>query len=107
MLLWDTQREKDINLGASYPFEPLEKGECIISSTFASTGISIGDTLKIKIYLHVKHLLRDPTRQLGHPGSVRDRTRCNRIDPNVIGSPLEGQGPCETVDSSLEKIKLL
>ena len=47
---WDTQREKDIKLGISYPFEPLGPGECIV----AFEGASIGDTVIVENILYEK-----------------------------------------------------
>ena len=30
LMLWDTDLEKKIKLGVQYPFDALEKGECIL-----------------------------------------------------------------------------
>ena len=30
----DTEREKEIGLGPQYPFDPLDVGECIVSSEY-------------------------------------------------------------------------
>ena len=39
----DTEQEKKINVGVKWPYERLEKNECIISSSFAKKGVSVGD----------------------------------------------------------------
>mmetsp|Transcript_34277 Transcript_34277/g.42350 ORF Transcript_34277/g.42350 Transcript_34277/m.42350 type:complete len:127 (+) Transcript_34277:367-747(+) len=39
----DTEQEKSIDLGVSWPYEKLQKGECIIAVDFASDGVEVGD----------------------------------------------------------------
>jgi len=51
----DTQREKEIGLGPKYPFEPLQAGECILSSgllKYSNVGVGIGDTIHLQIKLY-------------------------------------------------------
>ena len=44
----DTAREKDINLGADYPFDPLGAGECVVPDRYESSlGLTVGETVKI------------------------------------------------------------
>ena len=44
--------EKDIQAGVGWPFEPLEKDECIVSSALGTTyGVQEGETLQIKILM--------------------------------------------------------
>ena len=45
-MLWDTDREREINLGTAYPYEPMEKGECILPYTFANRA-SVGDLFEL------------------------------------------------------------
>ena len=45
----DTAQEKKIDVGVSWPFEALKKGECIISSDFKSQGIAVGDKVQLTI----------------------------------------------------------
>ena len=35
-MFMDTQREKDIELGPQWPFDPINEGECISNSAFAT-----------------------------------------------------------------------
>ena len=37
LLILDTQREKDIDLGPKWPFDPLGEGECIVNEKMLST----------------------------------------------------------------------
>ena len=46
----DTKQEKKIDAGVSWPFEKLEKGECIIASDFKEQGVSVGDKVYINMY---------------------------------------------------------
>ena len=39
----DTDQERSIDLGVSWPFSKLAPSECIISADFSSKGISVGD----------------------------------------------------------------
>ena len=48
-MMWDTDREREIHLGASYPFDALKQQECIVASSFKAYGISVGDTIHIKV----------------------------------------------------------
>ena len=41
----DSEQERKIGVGVHWPFEKLEKNECIISSNFASKGIKVGDVV--------------------------------------------------------------
>ena len=41
----DTEREKKIDLGVSWPFEKLEYGECIVAADLAEKGVKVGDTV--------------------------------------------------------------
>ena len=41
----DSEQERKIGVGVDWPFEKLEKNECIISSNFASKGINVGDVV--------------------------------------------------------------
>ena len=45
VLFIDTEQEKKIDVGVSWPFEKLEPGECLISAAFQT--IEIGDKLNI------------------------------------------------------------
>lgn len=33
IMLIDTQREKEIKLGTTYPFQPLSAGQCLVSTS--------------------------------------------------------------------------
>ena len=47
----DTDLEKELDLGASWPFEALDKDECIISTKIAQEGdFKINDTIKMFTY---------------------------------------------------------
>ena len=50
-LKWlDTEQEKSINVGVSWPFDKLEPYECLISDDFASSaGIVSGDQIVISV----------------------------------------------------------
>ena len=50
MNMWDTDREKQIDLGLDYPYEPLEKCECIAPAVWQKSGIAVGDTLKLNMH---------------------------------------------------------
>ena len=41
--IFDTEQEKKIDVGVSWPFEKLGPDECIISEDFANVGIKVGD----------------------------------------------------------------
>ena len=49
LMLWDTEREKHVQLGVSYPFEALQKGECILNSKLKQKGISVGDVIGLSV----------------------------------------------------------
>ena len=42
----DTDREKEIDLGTSWPFAKLNPYECIVPSEFASKGLSVGSKIR-------------------------------------------------------------
>lgn len=44
----DTEQEKEIDLGVSWPYEKLEPGECIISADFDDE-VKVGDKVQILI----------------------------------------------------------
>ena len=50
-LKWlDTEQEKAINVGVSWPYEKLEPYDCIVSSTFATLGgVSVGDQIEVNV----------------------------------------------------------
>jgi len=53
-MLMDTDREKEISLGITYPFEPLAVGECLMNENQKDVlGIQEGSTLYIEAYLNV------------------------------------------------------
>ena len=46
--MWDTEYEKSIEIGTSYPFEPLQKGECIVPSSWRDAfNVGIGDIIRV------------------------------------------------------------
>ena len=45
----DTEQEKKIEVGISWPFEKLSRSECIISSAFEKKGIKVGDQVVITL----------------------------------------------------------
>ena len=47
----DTDREKEIEIGSSWPFAKLNPYECIVPSTFASKGLSVGSKIRIQLWL--------------------------------------------------------
>ena len=46
----DTEQEKAISLGVSWPYEKLGPNECLLSSVFAAQGVKIGDKVIMSIY---------------------------------------------------------
>ena len=53
VMLMDTDREKEIGLGASYPFEKLQTGECFINAQMASTlKVQTGDVIYNQLNLY-------------------------------------------------------
>ena len=55
-MFMDTAKEKEINLGKDYPFEPLAGGECIVPSKYQGLGVQIGD--EVQLTLKMGHMLR-------------------------------------------------
>ena len=51
LLLIDTELEKSIGLGTEYPFGKLDAGECIVSPIFENNGYSVGDTVRVYVWL--------------------------------------------------------
>lgn len=52
IMFMDTDREKEIGLGADYPYEPLGPGECVLPEIAESTyNFNVGDELKLSIYM--------------------------------------------------------
>lgn len=45
----ETELEKEINLGASYPYGPLKAGECVVSSFYQSLGLQVGDQIELTL----------------------------------------------------------
>ena len=45
--MWDTEYEKSIGLGSTYPYEPLAKGECLVPAGYQAEGLKVGDILTI------------------------------------------------------------
>lgn len=44
----DTEQEKDIDVGVSWPYEKLEPYECLIAQEFADEkGVAVGDSVTI------------------------------------------------------------
>ena len=50
-MLMDTAQEKAIGLGADYPFEPLEAGECVLGSVWQSRKFKVNDTVTMIVPL--------------------------------------------------------
>ena len=48
-MMWDTDREREINIGTSYPFDALQKQECILASSYQQKGLSVDDTIHISV----------------------------------------------------------
>ena len=49
LMMWDTDREREINIGTSYPFDALKKQECILASSYQQKGFSVDDTIHISV----------------------------------------------------------
>ena len=47
-MLWDTELENKIKLGVQYPFDALEKGECILNKKLEKH-LKIGDEIKLRV----------------------------------------------------------
>ena len=48
--LFDTEMEKEIAVGVNWPYDTLNKDECIISKTLSSDfGIQVGDIVQLRI----------------------------------------------------------
>ena len=45
----DSDKEKEINVGVSWPYDKMKKGECIIADDFALKGVNVGDIVTIKV----------------------------------------------------------
>ena len=45
LMLWDTKREKEIDLAPSYPYDPLAEGECLVPTNYKHDGLEIGDII--------------------------------------------------------------
>ena len=41
ILLFDTERERQLNIGKDYPFEPLKAGECIVPEKFGEENATL------------------------------------------------------------------
>ena len=52
MKYFDTEQEKKINAGVSWPFEKLGPYDILVSSDFKGKGLSVGDTLTLVINLN-------------------------------------------------------
>ncbi len=51
-MLINTEREKEIKLGTSYPFEPLQTGFCLLSSyQSVALALNVGDEIQIEMNL--------------------------------------------------------
>ena len=46
----DTEQEKAIDLGVSWPYEKLAPNECLVSSEFAGQGVKKGDKIIMSVY---------------------------------------------------------
>ena len=47
----DTQQEKEIGVGTSWPFAKLSPNECIVPNTLSLQGVSIGSTIRVQMWL--------------------------------------------------------
>ena len=45
----DTDREKELNIGQDWPFDPLPRGGCIFNKDFAEGQIQVGDDIDIAV----------------------------------------------------------
>ena len=45
----DTEQEKEIGVGVTWPYEKLQLGECLISSDFERYGVSVGDKVHASV----------------------------------------------------------
>lgn len=45
----DTDQEKKIDVGVSWPYDKLEPYECLISSDFTSRGVVVGDKIIVNL----------------------------------------------------------
>ena len=45
----DTEQEKKIDAGVSWPFNKLKQDECIINAKFASKNVNVGDQVTVRI----------------------------------------------------------
>ena len=53
----DTEREKQIGLGPKWPFDPLEEGKCLASSTFSSN-YNVNKNEKLYFHVNLGRLLK-------------------------------------------------
>ena len=50
MTLIDTKRERDIDLGAKFPYVPIERGNCIVHGSWKELyGLSAGESIEITL----------------------------------------------------------
>lgn len=53
LMLFDTDRERDIGLGVRYPFKALEEGECVIHERMATAlRLKVGDIFYVKVDMY-------------------------------------------------------
>lgn len=45
----DTEKEKAIKVGTSWPYEKLNPYECVIADKFSSMGVSVGSKIHISL----------------------------------------------------------
>ena len=61
-MLIETEREKDIDIGVKYPFEPLKYGECLATAEMQiNNKLEINDNIDIRININemVKAMIED------------------------------------------------
>ena len=49
--LIDTDREREIGLGQTYPFQALAAGECLVPALYEKKGLKIGSTVTMSTEL--------------------------------------------------------
>lgn len=50
LTMWDTEREKQLEIGRTYHYEPLEYGECLVNEKWQqSLGVEPGDIIYMKV----------------------------------------------------------
>ena len=47
-MVWDTAREKEIDLAPGYPYEPLADGECLVPLAYKHD-MAVGDNITFKL----------------------------------------------------------